>query len=145
MFTTVDNMLAWFQDDKNYMTTIVDICGEETLAEKYYEENGPENEWEERHGFTYGPYETIREWRSFDTRRLHDLEDLTEMADEDAFSTLDEWLYAIKNNKVWVQGFLDGDPDYFEEMEEEKDPITLYMKSIDLYNDYCISLFERFM
>lgn len=128
------NLVEYLSENTKKANMIIGYIGSDTIIERILEEEGPIVQYIERHGFTHGPHERISEYRDISADSDEILQYVLDRYD-DLFNVFDDFLKVIKDNKSWVEKFLEDDSEAIEQYNNGEDPIITSLSSSDKFND----------
>ena len=129
-----NELLAYINKPEKQIELVVKYIGTEEIIEKIQEEEGPTREYEESHGFDYGPREKFKEYRQIDSDS-DEVKDYVSDHYDDLFTCIEDFIDGVKTNKEFLDKFLDDDPDAVNLYNNYEDPFTTYLSNKPDYNE----------
>ena len=129
-FKSAEEILSYV--DKNRVSYIIYIVGHNEVEDRVMTYFGPSEEWDEQHSEIDGYW-----YEQFAVYEYEEDEVIDYIMDyySDVDNLIDDFLYAVKNNKDWVEKYYSGDEKAVEVYMSESDQISIalskYSDSLD--------------
>lgn len=123
--------------NNNQDTIIVSYIGSDSIIDKILDEEGPINTYEEKHGFDYGPFETINEYREIDEEDS-EVYEYAQNHYSELYDLYEAFVDAIKENKNWIDRYFNNDSKALEEYLNHTNPIESNVSKHKDFDDYFV-------